>query len=68
MLHWTKTKPNKSGYWWSKCEDTVEIFFVSIIKNIPYIVDRGYSYIIDEAYDSCLWSSSSICEPIGGKI
>lgn len=69
MQYWTKTKPNRDGYWWTKINDSASIIYVMSVENVPYVVEGDEVYILDhKMYKNYLWGSAPICEPVGEKI
>ena len=76
MQHWTKTKPNRPGYWFTRYDysdhnynpvSDVEVIKIGIIDGELHGLDM-YLPLTDVAYDGILWGSSPICEPVGEKI
>ena len=53
MQYWTKTKPNRPGYWWAKDldgildEDGISIEQIVFIENVLYTYYYGELYILE---------------------
>lgn len=69
--HWTKTKPNRPGYWWSLRNEQaciVEVLYIDDLLHCDNLHKDEYYNLSDEYFKNYLWGSSPLCEPVGEKI